>query len=469
MWSFKKYPSRTAAVTPSGMSITYAQLDSHGDELCKTLPERSLGIILCRNEVGSLLGYTAMLRHRHVPLMLSADIDKELLRHFIELYHPGFIWLPDDRVNELSDFGEVPYTDYGYTLSLSRDKSRTELYPDLALLLTTSGSTGSPRIVRQSYKNLAANTASIIEYLGISSDERPVTALPMNYTFGLSIINTHLSVGATLLLTDGTVMQREFWDFVSRERATSLSGVPYTFQMLDRLRFQRRQLPDLKTLTQAGGRLSPELQDKFASYAIETGKKFVVMYGQSEATARMSYLPPERCLEKLGSVGIPIPGVDLCVIDDQGHESYEPNITGELVCHGDNVTLGYADCAADLNKGDEHHGVLHTGDLAYFDEDGYIHICGRKKRFLKIFGNRVNLDETEELIRKHFPDADCACAGQDDLLEIYLTDGNLSSQIQNFLAEITHLNFTAFKMIIIDKIPRNDSGKIRYSELKAHD
>lgn len=173
----------------------------------------------------------------------------------------------------------------------------------MALLLTTSGSTGSPKLVRQSYKNIAANTDSIIDYLELDASERSISTLPMNYTYGLSIINTHLKVGASLILTEYTLVQRDFWTLFAEYEATSFGGVPYTYEMLDKLQFFRRKLPSLRTMTQAGGKLLPVLHKKFAEYADKEGKKFIVMYGQAEATARMGYLPAQKSLEKYGAMG----------------------------------------------------------------------------------------------------------------------------------------------------------------------
>ncbi len=430
-----------AVITDDGREVTYAELKARTDLLALKMRKRSLMFCLCSNTLDSLVGYVACLNHGIVPLMLDAKIDKALLQRFMDLYDPDYIWRP-------SESG-------AYELVERESKRNVELHPDLALLLTTSGSTGSPKLVRQSYRNIKANTASIVEYLKLDSTERPITTLPMNYTYGLSIINTHLAVGATILLTDKTLMQREFWNFFTAQGATSFGGVPYTYEMLDKLMFFRRKLPSLRTMTQAGGKILPALHQKFAEYAAKEGKKFVVMYGQSEATARMSYLPPERALDKVGSMGIAIPGGRFELVD------------GELVYYGDNVTLGYAECAADLAKGDERNGKLVTGDMARVDEEGFYYIVGRKKRFLKIFGNRVNLDETERLIKGEFRDMDCACGGVDDKMKIYVTDESKIQAVRDFVAEKTHLNFVAFDVVHIDKIPKNASGKTLYSELPA--
>lgn len=259
-------------------------------------------------------------------------------------------------------------------------------------------------------------------------------------------------------------MQKEFWDFFMKEKATSFGGVPYTYEMLDRLRFFRMNLPSLRTMTQAGGKITPELHEKFARYSEETGKKFVVMYGASEATSRMGYLPPEKALEKNGSMGIPIPGGKFYLIDDEGNEIKEPFTTGELVYEGDNVTLGYAECAEDLARGDERNGVLKTGDMAQYDNDGYYYIVGRKKRFLKVFGNRVNLDELDRIIKGRF-EIEVASAGIDDHVYIFVTDEKIIDEIKRYVIDKTKINPIAFKVILIDAIPKNESGKTLYKEL----
>ena len=188
------------------------------------------------------------------------------------------------------------------------DSEDANLYKDLGLLLTTSGSTGSPKLVRLSYENVKANAESIAEYLSIDENERPITSLPMYYSYGISVINSHYIKDATLLLTDHPVIQKLFWMFAQDEKATSIAGVPFTYEMLRRLRIFKMDLPYLKTMTQAGGKLNAKLAKEYIENAQATGKRFFVMYGQTEATARMSYLPLDKALEKYASIGIAIPG-----------------------------------------------------------------------------------------------------------------------------------------------------------------
>ena len=438
----------TAVVSDDGRQLTYSELAVACDKWATMVPRRSLVFLLVKNNLESLIAYVGALRNGIVPLMLDADIDGSLLQQFLDAYRPLAIYNgKEGRWSKVSE-------------------SSPPLNDELALLLTTSGSTGSPKLVRQSYRNIEANTASIIEYLKLDETEKAITTLPMNYTYGLSIINSHLNCGATLLMTTRGIMEREFWTFFNAQGATSFGGVPYTYEMLDRLMFFRRKLPSLKTMTQAGGKILVPLHEKFAKYAAENGKNFVVMYGQCEATARMSYLPPERALDKIGSMGIAIPGGKFSLIDVDGSEITQPDVPGELVYTGDNVTLGYAECADDLAKGDERHGLLVTGDIAKVDADGFYFIVGRKKRFLKIFGNRVNLDETERIIKAAFPGLDCACGGVDDKMRIYLTDETRKDAVRDFVSGKTHLNASAFEIVVISSIPKNASGKTLYSELR---
>lgn len=455
-----------AAVEESGKSITYAELLQFVENLKLYIPERCLVFSLCTNSIGALAGYIAFLENKIVPLMLSVKLDVELYSYLEQTYHPSFVWAPETETLKVNNYEKV-YESHGFILYKTNFISYP-LYEALALLLTTSGSTGSPKLVRQSYRNILANTESIVEYLQLDENERPITTLPMNYTYGLSIINTHLYVGATVLLTEKTLMQKSFWSFFKEQEATSFGGVPYTYEMLDKLRFFRMKLPSLKTMTQAGGKLLPELHRKFAEYAEDTGRKFVVMYGQTEATARMAYLPAEMSLCKYGSMGIAIPGGEFVLMDVNGNIIMEPEIVGELVYRGENVTLGYAENGEDLMKGDERQGVLVTGDMAKRDMDGYYFIVGRKKRFLKIFGNRVNLDEAERLIRSEFKDYDCACGGIDDKMHVYLANANeeAGERVKKYISAKTGLNSNAFKICMVTDIPKNDAGKTLYAKLE---
>ena len=464
MWKFDEFSGNAAIIDELGEKTTYAGLQAASEALISQMSGRSLVFNLCANEKGSLLGYAAFINGGIVPVMLDTALERGLLDALIESYKPDYLWLPQHMAGDFSEYREICSV-WNYSLLKTPYDRVFPLYKELALLLTTSGSTGSPKLVRQSYANINANIESIVDYLQLDATERPITTLPMSYTYGLSIINSHLRVGASVILTQKTLMQKEFWQQFKDCEATSLSGVPYIYEMLEKLRFFRMELPSLRTMTQAGGKLSPALHKKFAEYAQATDKRFIVMYGQTEATARMSYLPAEKSLEKYGSMGIAIPGGEFHLINVDGNEIAEPDVIGELVYKGANVTLGYAESGADLINGDERGGVLVTGDMAKRDTDGFYYIVGRKKRFLKIFGSRVNLDETERMLNSGFPDFECACGGVDDKMAVFITDAGASDKVIRFLTEKTGFNQAAFKIVAVNKIPRNEAGKIQYSEL----
>ncbi len=463
IWNLEEHKGKTALIEESGLQMTYEDLDSEAYALAERIGHRCLVFSLCRNEIGSVLGYTAFINHGIVPVMVSSHLEETLLDNLLKVYSPEYLWVPKEQADRFAGMARA-YEAYQYVLLKTGYEIRYPLYEELGLLITTSGSTGSPKLVRQSYTNVLDNAQSIAEYLHLDDTERPITTLPMNYVYGLSIINSHFLVGAALLLTEKGLMQKEFWDFFREMEATSFGGVPYTYEMLDKLRFCRMKLPSLRTLTQAGGKITPELHEKFAGYAQETGKNFVVMYGAAEATSRMGYLPPEKAVEKKGSMGIPIPGGTFTLIGEDGEEVRTPMTPGELVYFGKNVTLGYAEKGADLALGDERHGRLETGDIAQFDADGYYYIIGRNKRFLKIYGNRVNLDEIDRLIKGRFQ-IEAASTGADDHMVIFVTEQDYAESVRDFVIETTKLNPAAFKVIVIDEIPKNESGKTLYSAL----
>ena len=420
LFGIDKYGLQVAIITDDGRRLTYAELAELVQERAKSLQRGVLQFCMCRNTVDSIVEYLACLEAGTPVVLLDATKDAETIENLRQIYRPG----------------------------------ETKCHADLAVCLTTSGSTGSPKLVRLTLKNILANAESIAEYLHIDSNERPITMLPMYYSYGLSIINSHLLKGATILLTDKTYAQREFWNFLREYEATSMSGVPYTWEVLRRLRFMRMDLPSVKTMTQAGGKLNADIALEYIRWAKSVGKQFIVMYGQTEATARMSYLPWENAEEKSASIGIAIPKGTFLLAED-----------GELIYQGANVSMGYAECAEELMKGDENHGVLHTGDMARVDEDGFYYIVGRKKRFVKVWGNRCNLDQIEQLVKPIT--TSCACAGVDDHITVFVTQEGLEKEIKDLLSAKTGLNPIAFAVKVIAAIPVKESGKIDYQLLQT--
>ena len=448
----KKPKDKVAAIDDSGRSVTYGEICDFSIEFAKFLPQRSLIFLLSENCMGSLLGYTSALSNRIVPLIISAATEEGLYNHLYELYQPEYLWLPQAK----SKGKEVVFSAWDYCLVKTGNKP-VPMQEELSLLLPTSGSTGSPKLVRHSYRNIEANADNVRRLFKLDGTEKAMAILPMHYTMGLSVITSHLLAGATLLLSGRSLLDKGFW--ATLKEATSFTGVPYSYEILTKMRFTRMDLPNLKVITQGGGKLTEALWNTLAQYAHDKGKQFIATYGQSECTARMAYLPAEMALDKVCSIGIAEPGGQLSIVDGNGNETFEGEAQGEMVYRGENVTLGYATSREDLLKGDENHGVMHTGDLARRDADGCYFIIGRLKRFLKIFGLRIGLDEVEQMIIEEYK-ADCYCKGNDEKLIVLVTEPNLKEVLPSFIEEKTHLFHKNIEVQLVKEIIRNEAGKV---------
>lgn len=331
------------------------------------------------------------------------------------------------------------------------------LHPDLCVLLSTSGTTGSPKLVRLSRDNIAANAAAIAAYLGLTSAERAITSLPLYYSYGMSVLHSHLHVGATVLLTNKSVAEPEFWTFFADEQATSLSGVPFTFDLLERIGFRSRNYPALRYLAQAGGRLPAERVSLYAQWAQASNRQLFVMYGQTEASPRMAYVPPAQLRENTDAIGIPVPGGSFELIGEDGLPVDASDVPGELVYRGPNVMMGYALTAADLAK-DKDTFELRTGDLACRKENGCYTIIGRKSRFSKIVGLRISLDEVERWV--HGCGVAGIVSGDDRVIVVAVTGA--APDLKQRLAQRFALPSSAFAVLELGAIPTLPSGKFDY-------
>jgi len=430
------FGDRIAVITADG-EISYADLAARVATVADRLgADRRLVLLVGANTVDALVAYLAALAAGHPVLLVPGD-NPAAVSSLVATYDPDVVV----RGSEIED---------------RRAGSAHALHPELALLLSTSGSTGSAKLVRLSHENLQANAESIARFLGINAEDRAATTLPMHYCYGLSVINSHVLRGATLLLTDRSVTDAEFWAHFRAGRGTSLAGVPYTFDLLDRVGFDRMSLPHLRYVTQAGGRLPAHRVRRYAELGRRNGWDFIVMYGQTEATARIAYLPPELAAEHPQCIGIPIPGGSLRL--EPLPDWPEPD-TGELVYTGPNVMLGYAESASDLSLGrtvDE----LYTGDIARRTPDGLFEIIGRRSRFAKIFGLRIDLQRVEDALAQHGVDA--CCLGGDDRLTVVAAGGADSSDVRRTAARACNLPVQAVRVHVVGELPRLPNGKPDY-------
>ncbi|CAN7253945.1 AMP-binding protein [Knoellia sp. LjRoot47] len=351
----------------------------------------------------------------------------------------------------------------GPLLEARRPGSAHDLHPDLALMLSTSGSTGSPKLVRLSTANLDCNAEQIVDALGLRADDVAATTLPLQYCYGLSVLLSHLSVGAGVLLTDLSVVDTCFWEAFGEAGGSTLAGVPYTFDLLDAAGFASRDLPRLRLLTQAGGRMDPAAVRRWVALGEERGFDLLVMYGQTEATARMATLPAHLAADNPTSIGVAVSGGRFSLAPVEGAAAG----VGELVFEGGNVMMGYATTAADLARGAEV-TALHTGDLARFTADGLVEIVGRRSRFAKVCGLRIDLDRVESDLTSGGRTAYVMDGGDRLLVAVTASAGECDVvSVRREVSERYAVPRTAVVVTDVGEVPRTPSGKVDRPALAA--
>jgi long-chain acyl-CoA synthetase len=431
-------------------------------------------IILSENSTFFITAYLAILKSGNICIPLNPSIEKLNLQNILRRTDSriAFVSKRYQRIYEGSQIriiGEdYPEILLGENLPVCSDQADVFDSERLAEIIFTSGSTGEQKGVLITHKNIVANTNSIIEYLNLTQADRIEVVLPFYYCYGLSLLHTHMKVGGSLVINNSFMFIGSVLNDINEYKCTGFAGVPSHFQILLRKTrdFKSMQFPTLRYVTQAGGKLHATFIKEFVE-AFPT-IKFFVMYGQTEATARLSYLPPELLSQKSGSIGKGIPGVTLQVVNENG-ELVKPNETGEIIAKGENIMLGYLDDPVATLK-TLHGGWLYTGDLAKVDEDGYIFIQSRKKEIIKVGGIRISPKEIEEVIVSYPGVIDCSIElVPDELLGeamkatiiINEVDQELfcESVIKRYCAN--HLAYHKIpKIIIFDtKLPFNSIGK----------
>ncbi len=426
------------AVLTEATSLTYRDLAEQVAAVAARLKvARRLVLLETRNDLPTLVHYLGALAGDHVVLPMTAGHDHSAA---LRSYDPDVV-IDGDRIHE------------------RRQGSAHRLHPELALLLSTSGSTGSPKLVRLSRANLIENAMAIADVLDIRETDRAATTLPMSYCYGLSVIHSHLVRGAGLILTDRSVIDGDFWTLFREKHGTSFAGVPYTFDMLERINFDAIELPDLRFLTQAGGRLSPERVRSFAALGERRGWRLFVMYGATEATARMACLPPQLAQSHPSSIGRPIPGGSFTLEPLEGWSDPE---VGELTYRGPNVMMGYAHNSADLALG-KTVDTLHTGDVARRTPDGLYEVIGRSSRFVKLFGLRVDLHRVESALSAEGVTA--FCIDDDERLLVAAAHPD-EPAVQRITVTASGLPASAVRVVTVSELPLLPSGKPDYQAIR---
>lgn len=416
-----------------------------------------LVFLYCKNQLSSVSLYFSLLEGNFTIALLNEELSLNLKSEIEKIYQPDIII--DKTRAEVKYFSINLVKSNFQKIELFQrndNKKNTLIHPKIKLLLSTSGTTGSPKFVKLSEENIYQNAISISNYLPIFNNDVTPLNLPIFYSYGLSILHTNALNGGEIICNTGDVLNKVFWGQFEEFGFTSISGVPFVYEMLDRMGFRNKQYPTLRYLTQAGGNLNQKIKKRFLDYSVKNKIELYVMYGQTEATARISFVPPIKLKEKITSIGLPILNGNLSI----------DNKTSELIYEGPNIYGGYAKNLQDLSNWDEVK-KLYTGDLATKDEEGFYFITGRMKRFIKITGNRLNLDEIESIFKNKVKGIDLACIGVNDKNVIIITSNEVN--IQNLIKEIAQelkIHSSIFKHYLIKEIPLTSNKKINYKELK---
>lgn len=429
--------------------VTYGELRSRAAAWAKELAgPRGLVIHYIRNDVTNVAALLGAVAAGHAVVLADPALPAASRARLEHCYRPEWVLEPEAEMGAR----QASHSDNG------------AIHPDLALLLSTSGSTGSPKLARFALSAIEANAGGIAEVLRISPSDVAAGHLPLHYSYGLSVLTSHLVMGARVRLTEFGLMQREFWPGLREAGVTHFPGVPFHYQILAKLGFARLGLNNLRSMTQAGGAMSVDLRRHAHAFMTGRGGSFYVLYGQTEAAPRMTTLLHEDFPIAEESVGNPLPGcsIDLADVDETG--------TGEVVFAGPNVMMGYAESRADLALGDVQNGRLLTGDIGRLDRSGRLFLVGRSKRFGKIHGLRVNLDEIEREANTLVP---AGVVQSGDRIRIYFvasgdekTDKDNGKRLLEWMFSQFSIPRASFEVKTIPEIPLTRRAKIDYRALE---
>lgn len=437
------------AINPQGrlfygtQAIDYIELEQQVSDAQSVLPiERELIALVANSSLNFIVYYLALLRTHHVVLLIDPSLSDTEKHALYDHYQVNFIIIEQT----IQPFSKINH----------------KLAAELSVLLSTSGSTGSPKLVKLSKANIAANCASICEFLPIKSSDVTMTFLPLSYSFGLSILHSHLACGASIVIQNESPMSAGFWQQFQKFKVNSFYGVPFSFQLLVRLGLEKLPLQQIRYMAQAGGKLLEKQWQALANFTEATDVEFYTMYGQTEATARIAYLPAEFFSTNTGVIGQAIPNTKLSLIDGSEHEITACNTLGELCVVGDNVFGGYATSVAELNTFTQNL-PLKTGDIAQRLENGFYQIVGRSKRICKLTGKRINLDEVQAWISTELA-SEIICTGSENAFNVYVTE-RTDVDVKKMLADKLKCHSRLISVIYLQTIPRLSNGKVDYYAL----
>lgn len=451
---------RVAIIDELDNRLTYGELGALSVEYRSCIPTRSLVLIMCDYAIETVAFYYCQMANGVAPLLVDKSSRPDFLSKIIKTYEPEFIWCPYELGNTWVGMAVEKISETGTHVLLKTPFGACAMNSRLALLLTTSGTTGSIKFVKLSYDNLTYNARAFSEKIGLCGDDIGITTLPMHHCYGLSLLHMHWILGACVYVTEYSVLDVRFWELFRRGNITNFAGVTYTYEILRQTGFLEKDYKSLRLVTQGGASMDDERKKEFSRKLGEKNVRFYACYGQTEATTCISCLSPEKVMDKPGSVGEPLTGIEISV------ENPDESGVGELIINGRTVSLGYVLCKEDMARGDDNRGCLRTGDMAYVDADGDIFLKGRKSRFVKLFGERVSLDELEKALSLHFHDTEFACSGRDNEIDIYYVGSVEKEEITDFCRSEFSIPGKLAECHRIKEIPHASNGKVDYAMLR---
>lgn len=443
--------------------MTYGELANHSKHMSKYVAKRSLVLFMCDYDITTVSTYYSLLELKAVPLLISSKADYSYVEKLCSLYKPQYIWLKEEKLDEIKTITDgTTILCYDNHVLYKTQLERIDINPNIALLLTSSGSTGNPKTVILTYSNLFHNATAGAASLKLTTKDCGITTLPMEHCFGLFLLHSSWAIGAKICLYDETVLNPLFLKALEEQKPSFMFAVPYTIDLLKFINNDKlNKSLNMRFILIGGGRLNDNQFEFIKNLLQNKSTTCILGYGQTEGTGVISTNIAEEPID-LSCVGTPVAGLKVYIINK------DSSGIGEIVLESDSVGFGYASSNEDLNKEEEFKGFLHTGDLGTVNNEGKIHLYGRQNRIVKLLSERYNLDDIEELLINQFKGSSFACVEVNSNLAIFHNSTITEKQLKETLRVNYKIPGNLLKIHYINDFPKTASGKIAYSKLEDY-